>query len=107
MQAVPFRTRTETVDGVEYVLTEMDGGTSLAIQLQMTEEAASTSRSVYWRERIIAESLKVTVDDLRKLSASQYTRITEVLGPIALELNGFKTGSEAPGESQAGASPAV
>jgi hypothetical protein len=98
-----FKTKTETVGGVEYTLTEPEGGVALGIQEQFSDESKSPDRIRLWGDTVLATTMGISVDDLRKLPLSHYNEIQIKLSPIALELFGLKV--VAPGEAQVGASP--
>lgn len=100
-----FRKATETVDGEVYTLTEMDAGTALKIQEQFRAKGNSAENALEWGRTILAASLRRDLSDLLAMPVTHFQRMNDVLGPIALEINGFKV-AEQPGEPQAGASPA-
>lgn len=104
MQKSDFKSKTETVDGIEYTLLEMDAGTALAIQEQFIECPASTKNAIAWSDQILAASLRIAVEDLHKFPMTHYRKVKDTLGPIALEMNGFKTkAADVSEEAQAGA----
>lgn len=100
-----FKKRIEIVDGVEYTLTEMDAGTALRIQDEFLAKGNTPTSAMEWGRTILAASLRRDLPDLLKLPATHFAHMNEILGPISLEINGFKVSKE-PGEAEAGATPA-
>lgn len=102
-----FKKHTETIDGVDYELTEMSAGAALKIQEEFTgDEAATPKRAAEWGRKVLAASLGKSFEELLQLPITHFKAVEQKLFPIALQLNGFKV-SEEPGEAQAGASPAA
>lgn len=99
-----FQKQTETVDGVEYTVTEMDAATALSIQDTFLNGATDKANARKWGDAVLAASIGIPVDDLIALPFSHYQKVRDVIGPISLKINGFKV-AETPGEPQAGESP--
>jgi hypothetical protein len=96
--------RTVTVEGTDYLLQPMTAGDALDIQEEFTAKAPETRTASSWSFRIVAATLRKSVEETRNIPWPHYQ---ELVTP-ALELNGFKTkADDAPGELQAGASPAA
>jgi hypothetical protein len=108
IERVPVR-KTETIDGVEYVLETMTAGDGLDIQEQVDEaknDKSPRQKSIDRTLRTVAASLRVSVEDARKLPWPVYLQLIDA----ALEVNGMKAPAAAPaGEAPAqdGASPAA
>lgn len=100
-----FKRTTETVGGVEYTLIEMDAGMALKIQDEFIAKSKDPSSALEWGRTILAASLRRNLSDLMALPVTHFQAVMDKLGPIALEINGFKV-AEQPGEAQAGESPA-
>lgn len=98
-----FKTKTETVGGVEYTLTEPEGGVALSIQEEFSDQQ-SPERIMLWGDTLIASALGISVDEFRKWPLSIYNEARVKLSPIALDLFGLKVVT--PGETKAGENPA-
>lgn len=97
--------KTVTVDGTDYVLNPMTTGDALDIQDQFVGNgSASDPKAISrWTFSIVAKSLR-GVDDPKQIPWTHYQQLIQP----ALEINGFNTKqADAPGETQAGASPAA
>ena len=97
--------KTVTIDGAEYTLETMTAGDGLDIQEQVDEAQNSKTarqKSIERTLRTVAASLRVSVEDVRKLPWNVYLELID----SALEVNGMKTDAPS-GEAQAGASPAA
>ena len=93
-----------TIEDRHYVLSVMTAGDALDIQEEFSQKSSEQRSAASWSFRIVAASLGIPVEDARKIP---WTHYQELVTP-ALEINGFKTkADDAPGEPQAGASPAA
>ena len=87
-----------------YLLTTMTAGDALDIQEEFAAKSAESRTAAGWSFRIVAASLRMKPEDVRQIP---WTHYQELVAP-ALEVNGFQTkAGDAPGEPQAGASPAA
>lgn len=96
--------KTVSVEGFDYTLSTMTAGDALDIQEEFAAKPSDQRTASGWSFRIVAASLRMKPADVRDLPWTHYQALIEP----ALEVNGFQTkAADAPGEPQAGASPAA